>query len=1307
MHNGNILVSCAPEGGKEMVNNSSNLRFMLHVSDFHLTDSDDDLNIAKAALNAIAQKLREEKIKIDYLVHTGDIIDSTDFHKIAYNHVKHPSDVGKHVEKSDFSFEYFTRKATPAEKEVFNCKIDELTHARFDKAKLVVSHFMSEINVAPGNVVICCGNHDAMRKVPLSIEAPLCEKLTQIAKEPTDTKKTPVKPEEAAQFPSQEDDSFRHFNWFLNELKVANSPVRCEKEERSTGAPVEECTLDNLNFLIINTNWQNPDCMKPGNYCIHCRSTCQKIKEILDKDKDAIGELNIVAAHKPIYEICEDARLSYKNYRKTEFMSKLYDYLGENGIYLCGDKHTRSVVGASFHDVPHYISGEPLHVKNNESDDYEAEYNLLGIADGKLGMERKIHLWSKNGVDWSCDICPQDDTVSDLYNLSKKHISPESYEQLPATNSRNTWEALNQVLFSQEKADPNLSNSNVHKELIHACEITKDKDLDQLFKAASKYRRNGKYEIKWKKTDRTCATTNSDNIFVTVAGCIAERMQCSNHNVLNLRGKYSSGKSTFLGLLYIYLLRLYSIGKINFIPAYFALENAKMLEKVKKNTIYYDAVKNIFDDFVKSVQKIAHKEHQPVCYIIDRVDTQDCWSYSSEDSVGRGLLDILSKYDNAWYIFSFGEHNLPLFKNTMSARIYSEDSDVMYFNPIDVRDENYHDADNHFYDFVSAFLAKKGFKDKFEKFCNDNTDSIDWKLIDTEKHRDALYSTLVSDVCTLIRRFRRLDIDFGFMRQHADFLTTLTVHDSKPRLKNISLNVDQAYSYYIDRQYERCMDRLHYGFVNYAPAMAFLFSYQGYTYERFRQLRDNNELRERHDMKLICDNQDKIYNAFMFIKKHQDAREYLTAMYYHRELRFYAENPQIKIENDSILNEFITRNVAVLIRKMWIDTNKFIIVCNKLLEREEISNCTLSMLLYCLSHISIYEPTRIELLEKIRDRSITALTRPPESIRDQRIISADDKESIEETFVDRFDSFWEIKGSNGKQRLDYFLNLSLLHTLVLYGAMGSDALEKMMDQLCQKNNIEYSNGQDMGQSEVPVPNPNTNYFACYNRQHQMLYYQDLSIWGEHKKRALDPGTDTIYKGLDFFNCLNYLCVKINDVFRTKYDYTLLTYDVLSLCNLLDSRLLVDSRWDLKKDVLIKVYPNKDSDKKDTFFYWEAGYENVKPILEYVEDTLKKYIEKVIDPHRSLSKTMSNRNMYILRIYDDIKARREVVNTYLDQNKVKSTDKNGSPGCDATPKSDIQSQETPNTAKHPVQKTLLNKVTSFIKSIQPADRSEDV
>lgn len=1128
---------------------TSDLRFVLHVSDFHLTEKDGGAGKARNALRAVAQKLREENIKIDYLVHTGDVINSGDLHEDVS---KDKGYYDTYLSKDQkFDIVKFSEEATEVEKTEFNDEIKKLTQDRFKLAAKIMREFISDLNISPGNVIICCGNHDAMRLAVIGKGMPVCEqdpdstcKYTYKCCEDTESKLAAMLPEEAdkqknretAEVEQESEAVFEPFNAFLEELEVANSKVR--NMHLAAEHAITQCILGNLNFLILNTNWRNPKGEKSTYFCIRCDQVQSAIENSLRNNNEKTRIQNIVIAHKPIYEICETARLPYKRYVKTTFMADIQDFIGENGIYLCGDKHTRSVIGAAFHDIPHYICGEPFTVKNQVTGDCEVEYNLLGTASGKLGMERKIHLRSSENGKWECDIRPQDAIVSRLYELSKGHISPKSYSMIGFLKARNKWETLRQWLYES-----------------NGCSIAENEKLNVYFKAISKYRVQGTKDHEWER---------NDNVFAYVHDRIQKGIKNErSKNILNLRGGYGSGKSTYLGLLYIFLLYQYSIGAIKYIPVYFALENDKMLKKVKSSGSYYDAVKECFDEFAEEVQRISYKEHQSVCYIIDRLDEQDCWSRSSEDSVGRCLLDILAKYDNAWYVMSFGQHRLPFFKNTMPVRKYSDRSDVLYFNPIDVRERMPDDPDQRFKSFVRTYLELENYPAKFAKNEKETQRTV------TDQHVEA--------VCKIIRNFRRLTITPGFIRQNYDYITE--VNEERNELKNINATVKEIYSYYIDRQYERCLQRLGYGFVDYAPAMAFLFTYQGYTYERFKNLHDENQLGAKHSLKLIFENQDKIYNAFMFIKKHRDSREYLTALHYHRELRYYAENPDVKIEDDSILNEFITRNIAVEIRKMWTDTNKFIIVCEKLLKRKEIKNCTLSMLLYCLAHIPMYEPIRDTLQAKIHNRA---------------------KIAFRDAVPQRNENDWEIYGIDNKEKLICFIDLSLMHTMQVYHSLDKTNSIALVKKLIDDKA-----------------------FAKYNRQHQMLYYRDLAIRGEDKLRLLNPGKDIVYKGFDFHHCFNYLYVKLNGT----DPYPLREFDLFTICDLIESRLNPQD---------VKIHQEGKSKKDDSFFYRKQSYEKAIQVLNQANTILEAYLNNVEVALSESEESNEHNVLAALKAYEEYK-----------------------------------------------------------------------
>lgn len=73
-------------------------KYILHVSDFHLTQN--SLDFAKEGLKALSDMLDKNDITVDYLIHTGDIIDSS---CICSNVIKSLAD-------QDAKYSYITEK---------------------------------------------------------------------------------------------------------------------------------------------------------------------------------------------------------------------------------------------------------------------------------------------------------------------------------------------------------------------------------------------------------------------------------------------------------------------------------------------------------------------------------------------------------------------------------------------------------------------------------------------------------------------------------------------------------------------------------------------------------------------------------------------------------------------------------------------------------------------------------------------------------------------------------------------------------------------------------------------------------------------------------------------------------------------------------------------------------------------------------------------------------------------------------------------------------------------------------------------
>lgn len=250
------------------MNRTSNLRFVLHVSDFHLRDDPAEV---QAVLLALTQELKAKKFKVDYLVHTGDVIDSGDlYNKVARElQIKDPfwgEEVDEETGESweNFLYEKYqetARKNSAATEkdgkerspnindlEKFDNKVKNLVNARFVLAEEVMRTFVTGLNVAFGNVIVCSGNHDVLRPLSVDESNVICKKEDGYWK---------YTPSTAA---GEVNAAFRSF---LNQLGTANSTRRCKGSPSCAGENSPLCTecgettfcdLDDLNVLILNTN---------------------------------------------------------------------------------------------------------------------------------------------------------------------------------------------------------------------------------------------------------------------------------------------------------------------------------------------------------------------------------------------------------------------------------------------------------------------------------------------------------------------------------------------------------------------------------------------------------------------------------------------------------------------------------------------------------------------------------------------------------------------------------------------------------------------------------------------------------------------------------------------------------------------------------------------------------------------------------------------------------------------------------------------------------------------------------------------
>lgn len=1031
----------------------SNSFYILQVSDFHISEESKDS--ARKALKAVTDKISAMNINIRYLIYTGDMINSKDI-------------------SNKISQQY----GTDLKDETYDNYVYSIVVKRFGIAKEIMEEFVKNLDIMQKNIIICCGNHDKIR------------------------------------FKTKRKDAFKPFQEFLKNVCSHTELTKLHK-------------LDDLNILVLNTNVSDDKKIT----CIDCENLKNVLSVELQEEQpnwfytygenentsEEEGKVNVIVAHQPLYDICEDIRLPYSSeIQTTDFLSALQDFINGNGIYLCGDKHTSSIAASYIHDIPHYFCGHPfIFEKSQFSSDCirkdslheqrisKIDYNLIEIANGKTGQVRKIHLVKKEDGSWKCQIHPIDAVVSKLYEKSRKYIVKNSFSLLATQSGTryNSW--------------ANLSWRNLFNRLDTVITLEDLKEISEFYSLFCRLKNSSGELIEW---------NGEINIFYELSRIITRFMhderKLSTQNIINIRGDYSSGKSTFLGLFYMYLLYRYSYGKIDYIPAYFNMENDDILSKIQKGSTYDSAVKQTFHSFVKEIETIARVEHISVCYIIDGLDEQDIWSESSQDSVGRVALDILAETNNSKYIMAFCQNKLARFKNTMSSIKYYEKSYVMYFNSISVKEKK--NQNHNFVQFVKYIINSK------QRKCNTQENNRN------EKSKDDIL-VFEPKECSAIRKLRRLSVNPGFMYHNYQYLKECKEEDS----------INTVYMRYIDQQHQICLDILGYNFVQYAPAMAYLFTYEGYTYEKFKAISTSTG---DHWKQKIIEYSNEIYKTFIFIKKYKDAREYLLALHYNRELRYFAENPKEEIPEYSIINKLVPRNISIIIKKLWwTDQNKFIIVCRDLIRKHKLHNCTLSMLIYILAYLNqIPDYIRYEIKDLL--------------------FKAENSESQQDTMEKGFTDLWKISGDNSK-RMKKFIDLSFLHSKEILNAINSNTSFGLVRKLL-----------------------NSSEFTLYNRQYMMWYYGDLTIYGENRINNLIPGKDEINKGIDYFNCFYTLYHKLYAHFENQCQnsYPLLEYDLFTI-------------WDL---VYSRRLGKNDSEKRVLFSFDEKELE----IYACLVDILDKYID---------------------------------------------------------------------------------------------------
>lgn len=357
---------------------------ILHLSDFHLSD-DTGWEFKESPLCTLKTALQNDDIH--FLVITGDIVDAKSLFIKARDHAAFYADGIAKADKIDklislLNADSYQNIKDTIIKEYNEHLIKEYRQA-YAKAKQFLYDLITYLGVSSNDVIMCPGNHDAMRLLSKNNQFPDC-----------------VNVEESMEAISLMHQSYlAPFNDFCKNLAVCGS---------SQNAFVKKSNVD---FLCINTNFPIKNEYRPDLSCSHCKT----IKELIDGYESTSKPL-VTISHEPIESICENMNfVSDEANHKTTIFEKVERM---SVLLLSGDKHT-SRVKEEAHSAS-VTCGNPLKWSS-------IQYALLEISE----ENEKHHKVTTNFISYDENgnwmKVPTLSICENTYRISKPHIKPQSF----------------------------------------------------------------------------------------------------------------------------------------------------------------------------------------------------------------------------------------------------------------------------------------------------------------------------------------------------------------------------------------------------------------------------------------------------------------------------------------------------------------------------------------------------------------------------------------------------------------------------------------------------------------------------------------------------------------------------------------------------------------------------------------------------------------------------------------------------------------------------------------------------------------
>ncbi len=354
--------------------------YILHMSDFHCGKNPTE---EKARLTDLAAWITANKIPIDYLVFTGDMIDAPSVLLSCIRKLK-KSDPAK--------FDYLkttggvdqdailtaVRKAGADSIALYDAQLRETTLHSMEQAGKLFLEFIHQIDLDNRRVILCCGNHDRMRP----------------AGEPAFSCDTGVVTEDIMAAP------FEAYNALC-------SLVNDKLSYRTT-----VYSHEGINFVIANSNWNVPIKGSTNRMCVSCKALSNELSKLRKADSFD-RQRNLFVAHKPFDDFCETVKYPYAG----DLLTVGQQIHRTASAFLYGDKHSYCVKFNN--ELKEFMCGLPL-------SSGRGRYNLLDL-DPTDGIRSCSYIINDAGG-WT--MVPITDCQESIYAQSKPYLKEYAFDLL-------------------------------------------------------------------------------------------------------------------------------------------------------------------------------------------------------------------------------------------------------------------------------------------------------------------------------------------------------------------------------------------------------------------------------------------------------------------------------------------------------------------------------------------------------------------------------------------------------------------------------------------------------------------------------------------------------------------------------------------------------------------------------------------------------------------------------------------------------------------------------------------------------------